>query len=333
MNSLDFVNISSYLRVQEKRMISGATFLRAADAPDVQEALRMLSQGSDYDFGSLVRIDDYELLLKNELRRIYEHAHSMTEQDSIVELCACKYDFHNLRAALKASLFPQRTPNPYISVTENAASDLEKLAAGDFEKSELPPHLVEAARVALESYHAEKNPQMIDIVLDKAMFAHMKVLAAASDIAFITDYVEMSIDFYNVKALMRIREMQKGTAFLSQCLVEGGRTELAFFVENYAKAPSAMVPVFYYRYFGDAMRLGVETYERNGNFSQLERRLDNLLLTHLKSAKYITYGPELLFAYLLNKENEIRQVRIVISCKSNGIGAEALKERLRDNYA
>ena len=333
MNNLDFVNMSSQLRVQEKKLISNATLERAADVADTQEALRVLSQGSDYDFGSLARIDDCELLLKNELRRVYEQAYAITEHANIVALCACKYDYHNLKAALKARFSPQRTPNPYVLITPNKPEDLEALAAGGVEKSELPSHLQEAAQQAIAAFQKDNNPQMIDIVLDRAMFVHMTALAAAVDAAFITDYVALAIDFYNIKTLVRIRDMQKGTAFLSACLVPDGRTECAFFVEHYAKTPSALVPVFYYRYFGEAMRLGAESFERSGNFSQLERRLDNMLLTHLKKAKYITYGPELLFAYLLNKENEIRQVRILVSCKQNGIGPEALKERLRDNYA
>jgi V/A-type H+-transporting ATPase subunit C len=47
----------------------------------------------------------------------------------------------------------------------------------------------------------------------------------------------------------------------------------------------------------------------------------------------VPYGPETVFAYIAAKENEIRQARIILTCKANGVSPDVLRERLRDNYA
>lgn len=335
MKNTDFLDASAYLRVQEKRLLTAAALERAAETASIKEALRMLSQNSDYDFTSQKGESEYEDSLKAELARVYTLAYSLTEHTCLVDILACKYDYHNLKAALKAKHFPQRTANPYIAVTKIEPARLERLFEDGIDplKTELPMHLIEAAAAMREAFAKADTPQSIDIAADKAMFAHMLTLAAQTDSEFIVNYVKTAIDFYNIKALVRVKDMKKGTAFLSDCLANGGLTATDFFVENYSKTLSAMLPVFYYKYFGDAMRLGVESYERTGNFSQLERMLDNLLVQYTKQARYITYGAEILFVYLLSKENEIRQVRILVTCKRNEIAPEALKERLRDNYA
>ena len=335
INSADFVEMSGFLRVQEKRLISAAALERLIDAPNLIEVFRLLSQNSDYDFSGVTRVDEAEPMLKAEHARVYALAGKLMGDSAVVELPRCRYDYHNARTALKAKHFMQRTPPPYVSVGGIPVEEIEQLAepGADLSKSGLPEHIVSAAKEAEAAFEASANPQDIDIVLDRAMFAYMFRLCEAIGNAFITEYVQLSVDYYNIKTLMRVRGMQKGTAFLSASLVEGGKTPVAFFVEHYAKTPSAMAQAFRYRYFGDAVSRGVEVFEKTGNFSALERLLDSLLVRHLRQAKYIAYGAELLFAYLLSKENEIRQIRILLTCKQNEIGPEVLRERLRENYA
>lgn len=335
MKASDFVSSSGYLRTLEKHLLSTSAIDRIVDASDAQEALRMITQLSEYDFNSLKRLEDYEDVLKKELRRIYLLARSLTNHSCVVDIPACKYDYHNLKAAVKAKYFPQRTPSPFVYATDTSPQLLEKVVNGDIDpaKSDLPLHLQSAAVAAVAAFEKENSPQSIDITLDLLMLAHMKELSDKTGNDFIADYVKNLIDFYNLKTLMRVKDTQKGSAVLSKCLAEGGHTEPSFFIQNYGRTLSAMVPVFHFRNFGEAMRLGMEEFDRTGNYSQLERLLDNYLIDQLKQAKYISYGPEVLFAYILNKENEIRQIRILVTCKHNGIKTEALRERLRDNYA
>jgi V/A-type H+-transporting ATPase subunit C len=334
MKDTDFVSATAYLRVQEKRLLQNATLERLADAQNAAEALRMLSQNSDYDFAALKDPAAYEASLKTELRRVYALGYKLADENrGVVDILAAKYDYHNAKTALKAAHFRQRTENPYVTVTDIDPAAIEAYVANPAAKTELPAHLTAAITKAEELFAKTGNPQDIDVALDLALFARMTALAEDLGNEFITEYVQMSVDFYNIKTLLRVKAMQKGTAFLAEALAKGGKTPLSFFVENYPRTPAAMVPVFYYKYFGDAMRIGIESYEKTGNLSVLEKCFDNLGVAHTKQAKYLAYGAEVLFAYLLSKENEIRQIRILITCKLNHIGQEATRERLRDNYA
>jgi V/A-type H+-transporting ATPase subunit C len=334
--SSDYISASSYVRVLEKKLLGSQSLERAADAAGPAEALRLLSQNSDYNFGSLARPDDCEALLKAELKRVYKLLLGVSPHREVIDLPGLKYDCHNLKAALKEKLHKGRTPPPYMEVTDIAPSVIEAaVAAGQVSalKSDLPAHLVLALDEAWAAWDKTENPQSIDIAVDKAMFRHMLTLCGAIENGFITDHVKAQIDFYNLKTLLRARNMQKTAAFFAGCLVPGGATDTAFFAQGFNKTAQALAPQGYYKIFGAALKKGVEEFERSGNFSQLERLLDNYLVEQTKKVKTVTYGPEILYAYLVSKENEVRQVRILLAGKQNGIRAEALRERLRESYA
>lgn len=334
MKNTDFLSMSSYVRVQEKRLLDKGSIERVADAPSTGEALRMLSQNTDYDFGALRRPEDYEIVIRAELRRAYKMAYEVSRGICPVlpEILGCKYDYHNVKVALKAKFLGQKVNTPWVEATPIPPQDIEKLVEKYDTKSSLPPYILQAVAAGNEAFEKSQNPQDIDIVLDKLMYAHMLELAQGLGNDFITGYVKSAIDFYNLKTLMRVKGMQKGTAFLSDCMAEGGNTDPSFFLQSYSKTAGALSLAFAFKSYGEEVKAGVDAYERTGNYAELERLLDNYLMGYAKDAKRVSFGPEILFTYLVSKENEIRQIRIVVACKQNQIGSEILKERLRDNY-
>lgn len=333
MKSTDFLSMTSYIRVQEKRLLDKSSLDRVADASSTKEALRMLSQNTDYDFGALARPEDYETVIKAELRRIYKMAYDAAKNaPQIAEIMGCKYDYHNVKVALKAHYLGSKISMPFVEATPTPPQAIAKLVEKFDPKSNLPSYIVEAVAAGAEAYEISKNPQDIDIALDKRMYLHMLALAQTLDNAFITGYVQNVIDFYNLKTLVRVKSMQKGTAFLSECLVEGGKTDASFFLANYGKNAGGLSLSFVFKNYGSAVKTGIESYERTGNYAELERLLDNNLINYVKDAKRVSFGPEVLLAYLVSKENEIKQIRIVMACKQNQMPTEILKERLRDNY-
>lgn len=333
MKDTDFLSMTTYVRVQEKKLLDRAAIDRVSDAANVRDALRLITQHSAYDFGALRRPEDYETVVKAELRGTYQMAYRIAANiPELPEILGCKYDYHNVKVALKAKYLGQEG-GPYVEATPVEPSLIAKVVAKYDSKANLPLNLHAAIQAGSAAYERAENPQDIDIALDQLQYAHMLALAARIESAFITGYVRALIDFYNVRTLMRVKNMQKGTAFLAECLVPGGNADPAFFLQNYGKSGGALALAFAFKSFGGEVKAGVEAYEKSGNFAELERLLDNSLIHYVRGAKRISFGPEVLFAYLVSKENEIRQIRIVVACKQNQIPSEVLKERLRDNYA
>jgi V/A-type H+-transporting ATPase subunit C len=259
--------------------------------------------------------------------------YKISKNKDLIDILSLKYDFHNLKTAVKAKFLGIDAVGVYSDAGAISVAEIKKYLAEPKRTGDLPDFIYDAADAVLKAFEDHSDPQEIDILLDKKLFEQMLVLCDEIQNDFITEYVRLSIDFYNIKTLLRVKNMQKGTRFLGECLVPGGKADKSYFLENYDKSPDTLAQVFYYKYFGDTVKQGMESYAKTGNFSDLEKLFDNYLIEYVKKSKYIPYGPEVLFAYIVSKENEIRQIRILMTAKINNIGTDVIKERLRDNYA
>ncbi|MDR1704849.1 MAG: V-type ATPase subunit, partial [Clostridiales bacterium] len=184
-NNDGYVEISAYLRVLEKRLLSTASLGRIMDAPNVSEVLRQITQNSSYDFSALQNPDEYEAVLKDGLLAVYTEMRKLLPGSLVIEIPAAQYAFHNVKVALKAKHTGKNADNLFSPIP------LEDMA-------DPPDYIREAIDAAEEAFKESGDPQDIDVVLDKLMFKRMFDLCAKIDNAFITDYVRESADFYNI---------------------------------------------------------------------------------------------------------------------------------------
>jgi V/A-type H+-transporting ATPase subunit C len=344
----------------ETRVLSAESIERALDSQTAEECLRALSQATSYDFSQLRIVGEYEGVLKDSLEKLYGAMYQLAgeKNSAVVDILSHRYDYHNMKAALKAAFnpVPGSAESMYVRASGVSPSDIEAYAAqeialqgggGEEEKKEgysfipqkekgthsLPEYCREAIDSLVGAFRETGDPQGIDVGADKAMFAHQLAVAKAADFGFALDYLLHSIDFYNVKALLRAKNMKKTLRFATASLVPGGMVPIAELSANYDREPEEMANALRFQYFGPSIQKGMDSFPRKGNFSDLEKQFDNELIALAKQSKYVAFGPEILFSYILNKENEIRQIRLILAGKINGLKAEGIRERLRDNYA
>ena len=77
---------------------------------------------------------------------------------------------------------------------------------------------------------------------------------------------------------------------------------------------------------------GLESFRATNRLSDLEKYMDNYLVEINKPSKYVNFGPEPIFSYLVAKEAEIKTLRIIMVSKLNKLSPDATRERVRDLY-
>jgi V/A-type H+-transporting ATPase subunit C len=284
--------------------------------------------GNDDDFAALRSPDAYEPVLQAKLAETYERLYQLCAEPEFVDILNQKYIFHNLKVLVKASVSDYAKAN-----SENLYSGVSRITPETMEAGEkggCPDYLSKARLSMEEAFAGTKDPQAIDMEADRLMFKRMLELAEQKGNEFVLKFVRMTIDLYNLKLLMRVKNMQKGPRFLQDALIEGGETGTDMMRGAYDKPFDVIAAGSYYKYYGDAVKTAEEDFNKAQNYSTLEKMSDNLLTAHISSSKYIACGPEPLFAYIVARENEIRQIRIVVTCKLNQISEDTLRERLRD---
>ena len=164
--------------------------------------------------------------------------------------------------------------------------------------------------------------------LDRACFDEMKAIAAELDNPFIAGYVKLLVDAANLKSAVRTARMRKSADFLSSVLIKGGAD-----VDRIAAADGdGLAAIFAHSPLEKAAAAGAEAIA-GGSMTAFELLCDNAVNDYLRSAKLVSYGPEVVAAYIAAVENEITAVRMILTGALAGVDADTIKERLRDLYA
>jgi len=85
-------------------------------------------------------------------------------------------------------------------------------------------------------------------------------------------------------------------------------------------------------WFDRAIGEAVARYQEDGNLWKLERDLENAEIAFVRKGKYTTYGPEVPVSYYYAKRNAIRNIRLIMTGKYEGLASQEIRERLRDYY-
>ena len=66
--------------------------------------------------------------------------------------------------------------------------------------------------------------------------------------------------------------------------------------------------------------------------SAFERWCDNRIIETIRPQKMNPFSVGPLVAYVIARQNEIKTVRIILTCKQNGLSDDSIRERVREMY-
>lgn len=270
-------------------------------------------------------------MLSAELKRVYKLLYEISPEKSVVDVMSVRYDYHNIKVLLKAKTLKEDFSQLLLPI---GMVELDKLKAAVLNEtySDLPKIMASAIEEAQRDFLSTKDPQRIDIITDRYMFRHMLDIAKEIQNRFVENYVRSQIDLTNVKSLIRVKKQNKDRKFLKEVLIEGGNTDKDNLISLLMDNVESIAGKLSYADYIEPLRLGVEDYIKTGSLNSLEKLTDDYIVKIMKDAKYVSFGPEPVIAYIFAKENEIKLIRIIMVGKINGIDGEVIRERLRENY-
>lgn len=332
MNRMDFSQAVIRVKVLEKRLLSKARLERMVDAKDMEEVLKILGE-TEYQplLNSITRPEDYEKILSGEMLRVYTLMDELTGEKIIKELLSLKYDYHNMKVLVKEKILGKSLANLYIPYGMNDFSKVKNAYLTD-DYSDVDEKLANALKETSEAFEKTKDPQMIDIMMDRTYYRHLLELAKETEIPMFIDYVMNSIDFTNMKTLVRAKKMEKDIKFLEEVLLSGGNIDKEKVLYAMNDSLEIIAAKFKNEKISKPLVEGLEAYRKTGKLSEYEKIMDNSLMKLNEPSKNIIFGPEPLFSYLYAKEAEIKALRIIMVSKINKLSPETIRERLRDLY-
>lgn len=324
----DYLYLSSRIKGMQKDMLGIDGLRKLASCKNDEEAAKILEEAGFKDFvpGDLMSL---EACMDEKREEMFKVLYTYSPSKEIIDVFRLKYDYHNLKSILKANAMGE-DPLPYLS--DASSIEPNKLVAIIRDKQyHLLSHVMRDAVLESEDILSRtRNPQISDMVLDKAYYLEMSEKAKASGSKFLTELVALMADLANLRIIVRAKRADKSYDYLKRALVFGGSVTVnasmgeitpdylqsTFAGENLSKAGIAAS--------------GALTGEKP--MSVLDKECDNAIVNYLKSARLIAFGEAHVIAYLLAFENEIVSIRQVMQGRNANMGEEKIMERLRESY-
>ena len=328
INKEDYLYISSLLRAREPRMLSRDKAERMLDAPNFEDAAKMLTD-SGYEDMSQMSVKQIETALSDRRAAVFHELETLIPNTAALDLFRLKYDYHNAKVLVKSEAMHRNDASLLSSSGRVAPETVQKRFQED-RLRDLPGELGSAAEEARNLLARSANPQLSDFLLDKAYFREMNALADELDSDFARGYVALLDDSTNLRSAVRILRMGKDIGYLQEALVAGGSVSEERLTQGISG--EGLASVFAGTALTKAAQLGTEAVS-GGTLTAFELACDNAVADYLSNAKLCSFGEESVIAYLAGTENELTAVRMILTGRLAGVPSDTIRERLRDLYA
>lgn len=325
----EYLYLSANIRAQETKMVGSQALRKMISAFTPEEAYKTVTDagiGLDYDYR------DFESALTQELSSTYERLEKAAPNPEMFKIFRYKYDGHNLKTLIKAQAAGKDTEGLLVLLgTVDEKTLRSGLRDGSF--GSLEPKLAKAALEARDSLAKVNDPQLVDVIIDRAVLECMADHAKPYKSKFLTHLVNATIDIANIRSFIRIKRMGQELSFLKGVLSEGGSIPVSHYYDVFLKNFDDFFEMLDTTPYGPVLSPSYEAIKNKGSLSLFEKLCDNYMVNVLKESRFVPFGIEPVLSYLLAKENEVQSIRIVMASKIAGVAPEKITERLRETYA
>ena len=306
------------IRAREIRLLTEKRLDELLSCAHVEELIAALH---DTDYGPFfrnIKRSEAEQALSSAKIALYDDLEKLIDNFEIMSLLRAKYDFHNVKVLLKGKISEEDFSNkcsPLSSVPVSKMIEIFK----DEKYSHLPEYLKKAAEVGIDVYYStDHSPQSLSFAVDAIM---AETLTSNIENTFLNTYYKLWVDLTNLKIILRLLFLEKYQELIGSAVLPGGSIEKEKILQARVESPDSLEDFYRGTIYSSLL-------EWKESFSVLERESEKLLISYLRSVAFEAIGVEPVIAYLLLKENELRNLRVIFIGKTSGVRDDLIKERL-----
>ena len=331
MDRTAYAYIVARLRALETRLISAGFVERMIDADSANEAFRSLNDLS-FLSGCMgeYTVNEFQSVLAKGLQKMLRLFNRMAPHPEVVNFLNLKYDFHNLKIALKAYL----TKKNFADVS-HALLDVGSFSKDRWEEFVLEgtvPPLTDGMQKTLNEvnveYEKNEDPQIVDMLVDKHYVEEMLVLAKKMDSDMVIGYLKKLIDLTNLRSFIRCKELDKKETYFESVLMFGGNTDTNAFTKNYKKGYEDLRSTLEKKMYGSGLVEALDEFIREKSLFLVEKKASELLQEFMKESNRIAFGPEPVFTFFWKFENHMQILRTILVGKLNQLPTEEIREHV-----
>lgn len=324
----DYLSISARIRVMENRLLTRERMDRMIDARDNGDAAKVLTE-CGYGEAESMTLSGLETLLSTARTEVFRDMRASVPDMKVVEVFQLKYDYHNAKTLLKAEAVGEDADRLLLSGGRYSPQNLaEKYRREDLR--DFAPVFHQAILRAKEMLAASGDPQRADLMLDRACYEEMALLATETESSFLKGYVTLAVDVANLRTAVRVARMGKDSEFLTGVLLTGGSRSPQSIA---AVKGTAVADLYKAGPLAQAAELGGKVaMPGGGSLTAFEGACDNALTAYLSAARRIPFGEQAVIGYIYARESEMTAIRTIMSGRLAGLSGDIIRARLRETY-
>ncbi|MDR1193861.1 MAG: V-type ATPase subunit [Peptococcaceae bacterium] len=324
----DYLYASARVKSLERGLLSRERLERMSEAKTIEDALKLLSETGWPEIAApgMAGVED---ALSGRREEAFTLIRSLAPDKRLPDVFLIKYDYHNLKTLLKSEATGEN-PDPLLIGAGRLPCPELKAALREEDFSGLGQIMAQSAAEARDVLARTQDPQLLDLILDRAMHEEMLEMAASLGSDYLLGYVRLLIDSVNLRVAVRLRRMGKGAEILRYAAIGGGTVSITRLLGDLS--PDVIESVFNTSALAPAAQAGVAALRGESGLAAMDLACDDILLRYLKKAKYVAFGAEPLIGYLGAVEAELTAVRTVMAGRLAELSPEMITERLRETY-
>lgn len=325
----DYLTISARVHAMERRLLTRERMERMIEAKDHAEAAKVLSECG---YGELAEVSGtaLEKMLASAQAEVFQDLRSAVPDPNLIDVFRIKYDYHNAKVLIKAAA---RGVEPGPLLLGGGRYDPEALldAYRRDDLRDVSEPFRQAMARAQETLASTGDPQLCDLILDRACYEELTLAAQASGSEFIQGYVKLLIDAVNLRSAVRCARLGKEADFLSRALLPGGNVETGALA---AARGEELGELFRSGLLAEAAQAGAAvSAPGSGPLTEFEKLCDDAVTAYLAAARRIPFGEQTVVGYLYAREAELTAIRTILNGRLAGLDGSVIRQRLREPYA
>lgn len=327
-----FLHAGARVRTLEKDLLGKDIMDKMAESNSADDVLKILSE-TMYGDDSVNFKDphDYERVLSEQTTMLFKFLYEICPVKDAIDLFSLKYDYHNLKVLLKSTYLRNDLNHLMYDIGTIPASKIKQYFS-DEDYSKLSPQMSFGVRQVINEFCSNKDPQIIDVLLDHALYSEITGMLKKLDSPYLSELIKLMIDLTNIRIFVRVKVQNKDKEFLESVLIKNGSLRFNIFTSSLPDSLESFPDKIKHTGYSEKIREAILEYLKVRSLTKLEKASDDIIMNQVKKGKYVSLGIEPVIGYLTAKETEIKNIRIIMVGKINNVSPGIIKERLRDTY-
>ena len=319
MSDISPVYAASRIRALEGTLLTPAQLDSLVTSKNAEAAVRLLisygwNEPEEYGIRSLIASEEM---------RAWDIVNELLPDCAEKKFLTCLNDHYNIKTAVKAFVSGASAETAYPSRID-VPTAVAALKSADH--GLIPEDLREALREGYSALVSSSDGQASDTAVDRMAMLSLIKFADESGSDFLRAYADATVSSADLMIAYRGSRAGKRKVLFEDALVSTSDLD----ADALAEAASHGTDAFFAFVEGTSLASLAELLKSDA--SAFEKKCDDILVSIINQTRTVPFGTDPVAAFWLAKQSELKDVRILLVCKQNGVSPEKISERMRELY-